>query len=381
MRITSVLAALTVLVAAGCAENDDGNTFAPDPAGPEPEARLERSGAAGLVFTASNAPGGNEVLVFSRSPQGRLSGPSAVSTGGAGTGAGLGNQGGMIVSQDGSYLLVVNAGSHDVSVFRIGGQGIELVDRESSGGTTPISIAQHGQLVYVLNAGDEGNVAGFRFQHGRLSPIEGSSRPLSDAGVGPAQIQFSPDGRVLVVTEKATNRITTYRVWRSGLASAPTAHPSAGQTPFGFAFAGRRLMVVSEAFGGATDLSAASSYWVSPGGELRLVSPSVGTTETAACWVIVTSNGRYAYTTNTGSNSITGYRIVGGQLSLLDADGVTGSTDGGPIDMAISGNRFLYSLNAGGHSLSGFLIRSDGSLEALGSTAGLPDGANGLAAR
>jgi len=184
-----------------------------------------------------------------------------------------------------------------------------------------------------------------------------------------------------VVTEKATNQITTYQVWGNGLASEPAPHPSSGQTPFGFAFAGRRLMIVSEAFGGATDASAASSYHLSRNGQLRVVSPSVATTETAACWVIVTTNGRYAYTTNTGSNSITGYQIFGGQLTRLDADGVTGNTDGGPIDMAISSNRFLYSLNAGGHSLSGFLIRQDGSLEALGSTAGLPAGANGLAAR
>ncbi|MGE0554062.1 MAG: hypothetical protein AB7R55_11595 [Gemmatimonadales bacterium] len=74
MSITSVLAALSVFVAAGCAEND-ANTFAPDPTGPEPEARPERTGAAGLVFTASNAADGNAVLVFTRSPG--ANGPAA----------------------------------------------------------------------------------------------------------------------------------------------------------------------------------------------------------------------------------------------------------------------------------------------------------------
>jgi DNA-binding beta-propeller fold protein YncE len=185
------------------------------------------------------------------------------------------------------------------------------------------------------------------------------------------------------VTEKATNLLVTYRVGRRGLLSDPEAHPSAGETPFGFAFGRGSLLIVSEAFGGAVDASTLSSYAVGRHGSVRVLDPTVATTETAACWVVVTSNGRYVYTTNTGSASISGFAIGHrGDLELLDADGVTGSTGTGPIDLALSNrSKYLYALNAGDGSLSSFRVRHDGSLERLGEDVGsFPAGTNGLAA-
>lgn len=116
---------------------------------------------------------------------------------------------------------------------------------------------------------------------------------------------------------------------------------------------------------------------------LTTISASVGTNQTANCWVVVTPNGRFAYVTNTGSGSISGYRIdFDGAIELLEADGRTGATSGGPIDLALTDNgRFLYSLNSGADTISAFRVQSDGSLTALPSVEGLPAGANGLAAR
>jgi 6-phosphogluconolactonase len=212
--------------------------------------------------------------------------------------------------------------------------------------------------------------------------LPGSSRPLSTAAPDPAQIEFSPNGRQLVVTEKATNMIVTYRV-RFGYAGAPNAQPSSGMTPFGFAFDRRGLLVVSEAFGGAPDASAMSSYSLSDDGTITPITASAKTTETAACWVVVTKDGRYTYTTNTGSNSISGYRIGSdGSLALLDADGKTANTGATPIDMAVAkGSRLLYSLAAGVPQIDGFVVNGDGSLEPIGSVGGLPAGTVGLAAR
>ena len=187
-----------------------------------------------------------------------------------------------------------------------------LEDVASSRGVRPISVTSHGRLVYVLNAGGgatPANIAGFWRFGGDLIPLPGSSRPLSAALPDPAQVEFSPDGRRLVVTEKGTNRIVTYAVGFLGYAGAPQVSPSAGQTPFGFAFAGRRHLIVSEAFGGAPDASVLSSYALGPGGGVTPIDPNVATTETAACWVVVTGNGRYAYTTNTGSASVSGYAV------------------------------------------------------------------------
>src|SRR5262249_15627348 len=156
---------------------------------------------------------------------------------------------------------------------------------------------------------------------------------------------------------------------------------SAGQTPFGFAFRGHELLV-SEAFGGATDASAASSYDIDRDGQLQVISPSVPTTETSACWLVVTENGRFAYTANTGSGTISGYRISpNGELALLNSDGVTGITgpNSSPADMTFSfNNRFLY-CRGGNGTISAFLVNPDGSLSALEGISGLAVGATGLA--
>jgi 6-phosphogluconolactonase len=372
------IALLTVaFLAAGCSETDFLS-----PTGPSKALGLSSPGA---VYLMSNGAGGNAVIAFDRSSDGTLSPAGEIPTGGTGAGAGLGSQGSIILTEDGRWLLAVNAGSNDVSVFRVSPTGLELTDVEDSGGVMPISVTAYRSLVYVLNAGDGGNISGFSLSpQGDLAPLAGSTRPLSGAATGPAQVEFSPDGAFLVVTEKMTNLILTYAVDAGGIAGAPVAHPSAGTTPFGFGFSGRNRLIVSEAFGGAADASSTSSYLLERDGSLTSVSPSVATTETAACWVTISRNGRFAYVTNTGSGSVSGYAIApDGSLTLLDADGVTGVTGGGSApsdeDFSVDG-RFLYTRN-GNQTISAFAYSSDGGLTALGTTAGIPAGAVGLAAR
>lgn len=337
------------------------------------------------VYLMSNQAAGNEVLVYDRASDGSLSPAGAVATGGTGTGGGLGNQGAVTLTDDGRWLLVVNAGSNDVSVFAVRPDGLELTDRTPSGGTQPISVTAHGGLVYVLNAGGDGNIAGFSLGNdGSLTGLAGSVRPLSAAGVGPAQIGFGRGGGVLAVTEKASNTITTYLIGPDGLPSAPIANPSAGQTPFGFSFDHRGRLVVSEAFGGAVDASTTSLYEVRADGTLQVLDAAVPTTESAACWIIISQNGRYAYTTNAGSGSLSGYRIGSrGNLTLLDADGRTGVAGPGttPLDGAISGGgRYLYVLLAGTSEVGVFEVGPDGALTLSSTVGGLPAGANGMAA-
>ena len=352
-------------------------------AAPATAAGGDRGGRA--VYTLTNSSSGNAVAVFSRAADGSLTAGGTVSTGGVGTSVGLGSQGALVL--DGRRLFAVNAGSDTISALRVGrGGNVSLTDVAGSHGANPISLTVRGRLLYVLNAGDAGTPAsihGFRVVHGELVALPGSSRPLSSALPDPAQIEFTPNGRHLVVTEKATNRIVTYRVGLSGYAGGPNAQSSAGETPFGFAFDRRGLLIVSEAFGGAPDASVLSSYRVTSSGTVSAVDPNVATTETAACWVVVTKDGRYTYTTNTGSNSISGYAIGSdGGLTLLDPDGRTAATGAGPLDAALSrGSRFLYTLNSGANEIQAFAVNRDGSLDVLGAVGGLPVGATGLAAR
>lgn len=350
--------------------------------------------APGAVYTMTNAVTGNEILAYPRGADGSLGSPTAHPTGGAGSGDGLGNQGGLVLSDNGRWLLAVNAGSDEVSVFSVERRGLTLRDTAPSGGVRPVSVAIHGDLVYVVHAGgsveDVDSIAGLRLgPDGTLTPIEGSSRPLSAPSAAPAQVGFSPDGRFLVVTEKATSNIAVFPLTDQGVqqetAGEPVWNPSVGQTPFAFDFGKRDQLFVSEVFGGAEDAGAVSSYRLEPPGSLTVLDGSVPNTETAPCWLVVTRGGRYAFTTNTPDDSLSAYAIgFDGQLELLDEDGRTGEPGTGtrPLDMDLSDDgRFLYTLNIGDDSISAFRVMPDGSLRHLGAMADVADGANGLVAR
>jgi 6-phosphogluconolactonase (cycloisomerase 2 family) len=340
---------------------------------------------AGALYTLTNGAGGNAVLVFDRGADGTISAAGSFATGGLGSGGGLGSQGAVVLSGDGKWLYAVNAGSNEISAFAVTKDGLALVSKVGSGGVRPISVTIAHDLLYVLNAGDAtnaGNIAGFSVgSHGELSALADSSRPLSAASVGPAQIQFSPDGRVLVVTEKGTNSIDTYTVAQDGQSSGPNVQASAGATPFGFDFDQRGHLIVSDAFGGAAGASALSSYSLSAVGALGTITPLAPDGQTAACWVVTTKNGRYAYTTNTGSANVSSYAIDhAGNISLLSA--VAGTTGAVPIDAALARNSgYLYTLDSGAHAISAFAVQEDGSLAPITGVGGLPASAVGLAAQ
>jgi 6-phosphogluconolactonase (cycloisomerase 2 family) len=98
---------------------------------------------------------------------------------------------------------------------------------------------------------------------------------------------------------------------------------------------------------------------------------------------VITQNGKYAYTANAHSGSISSYRLShAGTLSLLNSmAGLTGNNSS-PIDMALSDNsQYLYDLASGTHVIVAFRVKSDGSLASIGSVDGLPASAVGLAAR
>lgn len=334
-----------------------------------------------MVYTMSNATSGNAVLAFEQRGE-TLIPAGSFPTQGAGSGGGLGNQGAIAISDDGETLCVVNAGSDEVSVFQIHDHGLTLTCKVSSGGVRPISIAVHEDWGYVLNAGGTGNITGFTLtSRNTLRPIPGSTRSLSGPATAPAQIEFNPEGDTLEVTEKATQIIDTYTVDDDGVAVGPVSQPSSGVTPFGFSFNKRGVLIVSEAFGGTADASAVSSY-VFRKGVLGLRSGSVPDFQSAACWIVVTKNGKFAYTSNTGSNNLSSYRVGrDGSLTLLAA--VAASTGAAPIDMALNGNsKFLYVLNATARTIDVFRVnRGSGELTLLTGISGLPAGANGLVAQ
>ena len=358
---------------------------------PSPHARNFHSGA---VYVLTNQVE-NTVAVFGRTSAGMLSPAGEFSTGGAGDPVAqpqdppsdpLASQGALVLSQGNQFLFAVNAGSNQISVLRISSSGLDLIDVVDSGGVRPISLAVHENLLYVLNEGGSPNITGFTVEDdGALTPLAGSTQPLiGDTAADPAQVSFNPDGTLLVVTEKAGNRIDTYTVDDNGLASAPIENASSGMTPFGFAFNNPGFLVVSEAFGGAPSASAASSYSAENDGVLSVISASVPNSQTAACWVAITNNGHSAFVSNTASGTISNYDVTSndGSLTLINPIAADGGPDSALRDMALSNNsHFLYVQAAGGQEVRSFRVEHDGSLTLIDTDSGLPFGAQGIAAK
>src|SRR6516165_5571620 len=271
------------------------------------------------VYVQTNDATGNEVITFSRTGDGALAPLGRYSTGGRGTGSPhLASAGSVVLSDDGRWLLVVNAGSDELSLFAVQPDGLRLADRAGSGGSKPTSAAVSGALVYVLNNGTP-SISGFHLADGKLAAIPDSTRPLSSADADPAQVSFTTGGTMLIVTERGTDTISSYVVDQRGYAQGPMTIKSSGQTPYGFGLTADGSLIVSEAFGGATGAAAASSYAVSGAGELTLMSGSVGDTRSEVCWVALTKDDRFAYVTNFGDGTISCYEIAAdGRLTLHD---------------------------------------------------------------
>jgi uncharacterized protein (DUF427 family) len=95
------------------------------------------------MFVQTNEHGTNRVVAFRRGVDGALTVAGDWPTGGAGLGAAhLGSQGSVILTADGRFLLVTNAGSDDISVFAIG-DGLSLVQTTPSTGIAPMRHCGH----------------------------------------------------------------------------------------------------------------------------------------------------------------------------------------------------------------------------------------------
>jgi 6-phosphogluconolactonase (cycloisomerase 2 family) len=358
---------------------------------PEPRPRNFHAGAVYVLTNQVN----NAVAVFRRSAHGTLTPAGEFPTGGAGDPVPQGtdpatdplaSQGALILDQGNQFLFAVNAGSNQISVLRIGRDGLAVVDVVDSGGIRPISLALHENLLYVLNEGGTPNITGFTVgDDGTLTPLAGSTQPLiGDTAADPAQIGFSRDGTLLVVTEKAGNRIDAYTIDENGLPSAPIDNASNGMTPFGFAFNNSGFLVVSEAFGGAPNQSAASSYSASEDGVLSVISGSVANSQSASCWVVTTNNGKSALVSNTASGTISSYDVGAGDGMLALVNSIAADTGAGsaPIDMALNNSsHFLFVLLGGSQSVASFRVENDGSLTLIDTDGGLPLGTQGIAAK
>ena len=337
--------------------------------------------ASGAVYVQTNAAP-NEVIAFRRADDGSLDHIGSVATGGDGDDSPhLPSQGSVTLTRDGRHLLVTNVASDDLSVFSVAADGsIELRDRVHTG-ATPKSVTERDGLVVVLNTGKPG-LASFRLDAEGITPVEGGDQALAASDADPAQVAFSPDGSMIVITERGTDSIVTYEVAPDGTFGASRAIASQGPTPYGFAFTSGGTLIVTEAFRAEKGAAAASSYAIVDGSLVPRTS-SVGNGRSEICWAVVTPDDRFAFTTNFADGAVSRFAIAAdGSLSLEDAtagiavDGMPGLRD---EDLSSDG-RFLYAIDADGGLIYGWSVGAEGSLEPVGSWDSLSATVAGLAA-
>lgn len=388
----------------------------------------EHENDGGKVYVMSNFPTGNTVMVFNRAEDGKLAQIQEVATGGLGSGAGvlppplppnrpgpdpLQSQDALVMTENGRFLLVVNAGSNEISVLAADDGKLKLSDKVPSGGQFPVSIAVHNNLVYVLNEGESpdhamggvGNITGFSLDDaGKLHAIPNSARVLGpDTGV--SDVLFSPDGRQLIVTEMFTNKIDVFQM-AEGRPDRMTSISSNNPTPFGASFGRDNVLAVTEIDvitvdgrrTGVANASTTSSYRLTPDGSLQPVSKAIPSNRTGSCWVRFSRDGRFAYTGDTGAGTISIYSVSPeGKLSLQGLAN-TGGAFSAPVDLDVTPDgKFLYVVIPFGliehvppllplpaepvGRIQGYRIEQDGSLTPVTTVGGVPFHAQGIVAR
>ena len=280
-------------------------------------------------------------------------------------------------------LFADNAGSDTISVLSVEGSAVRLDQVLGSGGEFPDSIAVHGNLVYVVNAGGAGSVSGFSIVGQLVVPIPGSTRSLGldntnppNFHMSPGQVIFSPNGsELLVTTKESTNSIDVFQVGLFGLLStAPTVTLDDSSGPFAFAFTPSGQLAVAEV---AT--ASLHTFAFGPHGTLTSLAPSVLDGQQATCWVIA-ADGFY-YVANAGSADLSEYTVAADGTPSLVAP-VAATTGAGSIDLTASADgKYLYAeAGAGGGTVFEFRINSDGFLSPIGSVPGLGADIQGIAA-
>ncbi|HUN37285.1 MAG TPA: hypothetical protein VMU95_35245 [Trebonia sp.] len=323
------------------------------------------------IFVQTDATGGNAIVAYDRTAAGGLVQAGTYPTGGVGgTLAGsvvdhLASEGSLAYDKEAGLLYAVNAGSNTITVFAVHGDQLARRQVIGSGGQFPVSIAIHGNLLYVLNALDGGSVSGYVRAGGFLVPVPGWHRPLGlnpdqtpQFTSTPGQVGFTPDGSHLVITTKnGGNTIDVFRVGELGPSVTPTVTSLPGTVPFGFAFDSFGHLVVTEA-----GPDAVSTFRVGDDGALTELD-SVATGQAATCWITATGGTLYASNAGSGTESVL-RDDAAGTLTLQGA----APTDAGTVDATASADgRYLYVQAGGSGDVDAFRVGPGGTLTKTGS--------------
>jgi 6-phosphogluconolactonase (cycloisomerase 2 family) len=338
------------------------------------------------LFVETDSPAGNAILSYVRASDGTISLAGTYGTGGKG-GAGanssaapLGSQDGLTLVDNNQELIATNAGSDSVSLFAVSGTHLRLIQQAPSGGLFPDSIASHGNLVAVLNAGGAGAVQEFSLEKGKLTTLADENRSLGldnttppDYVHGAGQVGYTPNGEHVVVTTKdSTNSYDVFSVSSGGvLGAAPVISASDNPVPYDFNFDAAGNLFAIEA-----GTSSASVYSVNANGTLTSLG-TVSDNAKALCW-ISSANG-YFYGSNAGSSTITSFDETSTGAPQVLAS-VAATAHAGTTDLVVSPDgKFLYVESGGAGTIDVFAIGSSAALTLVTTIFDIPTASEGIA--
>jgi hypothetical protein len=383
MRWTGVICAV---LAGACGDNEDG-----DGGGGGGGGSGSGSGSGGtserqFVFVESNALEGNEILAFERGDDGGLMFRERYDAGGIGITAGADQRLGPLdsddeiaISGDGNYLYAVNSGDSTVAAFRIDDDGVLSAVSESpfdSGGTNPVGIGLTDSNMYVINKEAEGlatpSYAAMRIDDGHATMIGSVS---AQPGGSPSTAHLSRDERFVFGTSfidgarpmaAPVGQIESFVRQSDGSLVAAPGSPLAlppdttGMTPPPPPVALNVAQHPSEAllYVAFPTRSQIGVYEIEDTGALTFLR-TVPNSGKAVCWFQIDDDGRYMYTVNSVSATVSTYDlsdpsdpVEGGAIELanamagppfIDAMGMTVPVTSQPFDFAFDAEqKHLY---------------------------------------
>jgi hypothetical protein len=307
-----------------------------------------------LVVTMTNDPAANQIKVYDAGSRALVQTLSTRGKGGAG-----GNARG-VKQYRGEIVAVVNNGSNTVALYKRDGSGLSF-DKLVTTTSAPLSIDFANDHMYVAGAT---TVDSFVIRHDSVEWLDGTaSLELATGGAPPAGSTAQVgaiDGRRLLVTLKADPDPGTVDVVRLrdgaivGAAPVAVSAPDGSLTPFGFSVYPDGTAVITLAHSSQAGLFRDGAF-----------TAVIDATQAADCWS--TRAGKYVFTANTGSKTIS--RLVGtGNNIFVDASvAATIATGGAPADIDTDqGVLGVIDHGAGQSHLSLFTFTRFGELTASG---------------
>lgn len=324
---------------------------------------------AGQVYTETNDPAGNQLVVLKAGSTGLLTQRQLVDAGGLGLGEHITSGASVVVSPDGCRVAAVNAASGAVAVFTVEANGrVAFAGSASAGGAQTISVALHGRTLAALSTtpGGSSTIQTFRLGTRRVTPIPGSLQRVGTATDG-GQIAFTARGRYLVVTTRKSQGIVTFRVGDDGVPTpAESLVPDAPLWPYGFALTPGNQAVVSLADVREPVSGAYGSYAITSAGGITQVTAPLPN-QPAACWVAIAPDGAYAWGVNFESKQVVTLSVAK-TGAIAQVGSVSNGTSPGR-DLAVSADgRFAYLLRPDAKDVYVYRIGAKGALTLAGSS-------------